>query len=231
MIVEKPGVAFLDNPANPGTAENCSDAFEQEHTIDRWRDALDAALTSALSMPAIDPRHVLVVGHSEGGIMAASLAARNPKVSHVAMLSSNGPTQLYDLATLARRRNESKPVEEREAAVNDVYATYELMMKTPDSWSTLAWGHPYRRWTTFLSTSTVEEICKSQASVYVAHGTQYTSVPIESADLLRAELSRRGRAVVFDRREGANHSLNKPNQTGPTGMREVLTEVAKWFLN
>ena len=87
LIVEKPGVKFLSQPERNGTAIGASEEFLREHTLERWSEAVSAAIEAALSLPAVSPSHVLVAGHSEGSRTAFRVAARNPHVTHVAGLA------------------------------------------------------------------------------------------------------------------------------------------------
>jgi hypothetical protein len=44
MVVEKPGVHFLDESQQMGSAEGCSAEFLREHTLPRWAEAVGAAV-------------------------------------------------------------------------------------------------------------------------------------------------------------------------------------------
>src|SRR6185436_17158435 len=44
LIVEKPGVKFLDMVSRPGSAQEASPEFLKEHTLERWAEANAAAL-------------------------------------------------------------------------------------------------------------------------------------------------------------------------------------------
>src|SRR5262245_43403837 len=101
LCVEKPGVKFLDMPERPGAAQGGSEEFLKEHTLPRWAEANAAALRAVWTLPDIDKRRTLAIGHSEGALTAARVAGELPGVTHVAPLSSAGPTQLYSLAELA----------------------------------------------------------------------------------------------------------------------------------
>ena len=103
LAVEKPGVEFQDMPARPGTAEGAGAEFLKEHTLPRWAEANAAALKAAWTLPGVDAGRTLVIGHSEGAIVAARVAADLPGVTHVASLAGGGPTQLFSLAELASR--------------------------------------------------------------------------------------------------------------------------------
>ena len=47
LIVEKPGVEFLEQHPNQGTAVDGSLEFRREHTLERWSEAISAALRAA----------------------------------------------------------------------------------------------------------------------------------------------------------------------------------------
>src|ERR1017187_3939298 len=67
LIVEKPGVSFLEQRPNPGIAVDGSPEFRREHTLDRWAEAISAAVRAARTLPLADKSRCLLVGHSEGG--------------------------------------------------------------------------------------------------------------------------------------------------------------------
>src|SRR5262249_25137062 len=82
MVVERPGAEAF-GPARGGTAEGCPTAFLEEHTLERWSEALRAALAFARGLSGIDRRRTLVIGHSEGAVVAAYLARLDRELSHV----------------------------------------------------------------------------------------------------------------------------------------------------
>lgn len=63
--------------------------FGSATTFD-FADDAEAALGYLTGLPYIDPLRVGIVGHSEGGIVAAMLASRNSKVSFIVMLAGPG---------------------------------------------------------------------------------------------------------------------------------------------
>lgn len=219
MVVEKPGVPLLFTSKNPGTAIDCPRAFAEEHTLPRWTEAIAAAIDHALSRPGTDSKKLLVIGHSEGGIVAASVAAAHPAVSHVASLASNGPTQLYDFVLLDGDNGER------------VYREWATVQADPMSAEKLWRGHPHRRWSTFMGTSLLEQLLKSKAKVFIAHGTADTAVPIVAFDMLKAELTARGRAPAAFRVEKADHGFNGGSlpKGGLPPIAEVFRQVIDWF--
>lgn len=225
LAVEKPGVAFLDNPKQPGSAMEGTQEFLREHTLERWAVANASALKSVLSRSDIDSSRVLVLGHSEGGIVAARVAAEVREVTHVAPLSCGGVTQLFSLAQLARERS---PESEREQAAQAVFAEWEKILADPDSIEKTWMGHPYRRWSSFLRASVVEELKRGKAKVYLAQGTADQAESVIGFDVMHAELLAAGRQVVAERIEGGDHGLGVG---GKMGLPKVFENVVQWFLN
>jgi pimeloyl-ACP methyl ester carboxylesterase len=232
LAVEKPGVKFQDMPARPGTAEGAGKEFLKEHTLPRWAEANVAALKAAWTLPGVDAARTLVIGHSEGGIVAARVAAELPGVTHVASLAGGGPTQLFSLAELAARpRPDDGPgdAEKRRQAVYDEWAKIQA---DPDSITKFWRSHPYRRWSTFLPSSLTAELLRSKARVYLAHGTNDAATPVTALDLARAELAVRNRDVTGERLEGADHGFRTGSMPkgSPDGLRAVFGRVLAWFL-
>ena len=224
LVVEKPGVNLLDAPKHPGASTDGSRKFLEEHTLPRWAAANTAALKAVLARADIDPSRVLVVGHSEGGIVAARVAAEVPAVTHVAPLSCAGVTQLYSLAELSRQR---APDSLGAATVQAVYDEWARILAKPESVDDFWLGHPYRRWSSFLGSSVIDELKRSKAKVYLAHGTADESDSVIGFDVMRAELLAGGRDVTAERIEGGDHGFAVQGQGG---MPKVVGNVVEWFL-
>jgi len=231
VIVEKPGVQMLDDPIDPGGAAHASPTFRLEHTLERWSEAVHAALEAARKLPGVLPGRVLVAGHSEGGIVAARVAAMDRSVTHVAVLAGGGPTQLFDLIALARRgallQNVSAVPQERiDYALNQ----WRDIQADPQSPDRLFLGHPFRRWSSFLSSSTLEQLLESDARIYAAQGTEDQAVAWESFEMLRAELLAHGRRAEFDVVEGADHSFGVRTIPPSDGWKDLFGRIVTWFL-
>ena len=232
LIVEKPGVNFGDRPKNPGAAEEGSPEFRREHILPRWVEALNAAVLAAYRLPNLDCSRTLAAGHSEGGIVVAHLAAKNPCITHVGILAGGGPTQLFELAELARQRRQ--PGEPEAVAVERsqrIYDGWAKVLTDPDSADKLWLGHPYRRWTSFLKTSPLEGLLASRATVFLAQGTDDKAVPVSSMDLLRAELIAKQRDITFERLEGYDHSFRKAGEATNNidGLQSLFGRMLDWF--
>lgn len=232
LCVEKPGVAFLDMPPRPGAAEGATTEFLEEHTLPRWAEANAAALRAAWTLPDVDPTRTLVIGHSEGALTAARVAAELPQVTHVAPLASAGPTQLYSLAELAAQPQPGDEPGDGDRRREMVYAQWRELMEDPDSTTEFWMGHPHRRWSSFCRYSSVAELLRSRARIYLAHGTADRSSYVGSLDVLRAELAAHGRDVVVERIAGVDHGYVPADgsQPGAAPFDALFERILDWFL-
>jgi dienelactone hydrolase len=232
LAVEKPGVNYLDAPARPGSTQGASETFLREHTLPRWAEANAAALRAAWALPDVDATRTLAVGHSEGGIVAARVAAEVPQVTHVATLAGGGPTQLFDFVTNAARARPGDQPGDAEKRAQAVYDAWTQIRQDPESITQFWLGHPYRRWSSFLGHSVTGELLRGQARVYAAAGVQDAVIPVAAHDALVAELRAHGRDVTAERLEGADHGFRTEAmpQGSPEGMRAGGGRVLRWFL-
>jgi len=224
VTVEKPGIRPESVGPTDGTAEGCSTEFRRDHTLDRWLASLHAALAAARQLPGSRSEATLVIGHSEGGTVAARLARRDGQVSHVAVLSAGGQGAEFDMIERARR---SATPGGEEAAMAEAEARWRAIRERPGS-DEMVWGHPFRRWSSFGQAIPAEDLLATRASVFLVHGTRDESVPIASFDLTTLVLARRDRVETL-RLEGADHALNHPGQAPPEGLRAVFSRVLGWY--
>jgi len=225
VIVEKPGVALYESLSTPATT-----AFRSEHTLERWAEAVGAAAIAARRLGGVDTSRMLLVGHSEGGLVAARVAARLREVTHVALLGGGGPSQLLDLLLLAREgtfftRVSSDPAT-REAFV---LAQWDSIRADPESADREFFGHPYRRWASFLRDSPLWELRRTSAKVFVAQGEADRAVARASFDMLAAELLAWGREPVIRLVPGADHSFVVRGSPPVDGWSAILGDILDWY--
>jgi len=222
LAVEKPGVEFLDYPPDDSDARACRPEFLAGFTLDRWATIIADAIQAAQKLPGVDSSKTLVIGISEGGIVAMRVSNVSPQVTHAASLSGGGPVYLFHMAEFMRNHQLD--------AEKEVYACWDEIAKDPNSTTKFCWGQTYRQRSSFMKTSVIAEALKSHAHLYFAHGTADTQQTIAGFVVLRAELAARQRDAVFERIEGADHALDFPNQKVPEGLEAVFDRVVDWFL-
>lgn len=125
LAVEKP---FSADSANDGTAKDCSPAFNADFTAESWADALQAALGDVRRRGGIDTKRTAILGMSEGAVMAALLASRDPSITHVMTVGGPGTSQVFDFVEQAYQR-----CFDRVACLTDVERQVAAINKRPGS--------------------------------------------------------------------------------------------------
>jgi dienelactone hydrolase len=230
VVVEKPGVGFCEQVSRPGSAEEAGAEFRHEHTLERWSEAVTAALWAARTLPRANPAKVLVSGHSEGGIVASKVAADEPTVTHVGVLAGDGPTQLFGLLQAARSGQLCGGMAQGDECVRRILEQWQAVLRDPMSPDKMFLSHPHRRWSTFLASSPAEELRKSKARVFIAQGTADQAVPAITAEVLHASLLAQGRDVTYLKLDGADHTFAMPGDQTGAGMLSVFERMLDWFL-
>lgn len=222
LAVEKPGVEFLDEQADAGNARTCRPEFLAEHTLDRWAEAIAASVKAAQELPGVDRTRTLVIGASEGGVVAVHVSNVLATVTHAASIAGGGPNHLFVLADYVRHRNLDPEAE--------VYGCWAEIQRDPVSTTKFCWGQPHRLWSSLLRTSLAQECLQSRAKLYLAHGTADEQSPIAGFDVLRAELAVKGRIAVWDRVEGADHALTRRGESAGDGLMAAFGRIIDWFV-
>jgi predicted esterase len=228
LVVEKPGVEFLQQP-DPHSAEGFrgSAEFQSENTLPRWVEAISAALRAARQLSQVDASRTLIIGHSEGGLVAAMLARKHSFVTHVASLAGTGPPLKWEL--------------ERKAAAGSLYADlpaegaaqlhrlrqdFAAIRKDPHSSTKIAIGHTHIYWASRLNPSAMKILSRSRARIFLAHGTADRNVSFENFQRMAAELRHHRRDVTVMAVEGADHGFRI---AGRDSWPEVIARIGAWF--
>lgn len=222
IAVEKPFAGTAEGAR--GTANGCSPEFNADFTAERWLAALQAALADARRLPWADPRRTLVFGHSEGAVMADLLAGGDPRITDVVSIAGTGTTQLFDFLALAYQR-----CFDRAACIADVEGQARAIVANPESATDFAWGHPYRRWTSFFRVDPAAALLASRARIYLAFGTADQNVPPLSGELIVARLLSAGRAVTVRRVIDGDHSLMPPGARDYSATDAEYRRALDWF--
>jgi pimeloyl-ACP methyl ester carboxylesterase len=224
MMVNKP-FAPKDKPVGDGIIA-CPTEFNDYFTLENWVRHLGRAFDHAAQQPWVQAGASLVLGVSEGAGAAAGLAEKEGRVSNVAMVSGSGPTQLYDLVVGAYAAGGGDDA--IKARLDEVEATREKIAAAPDDAKLLAWGHPYKRWSSFFRASSTQSLLKAQAKVYVVSGMQDKNVPILSAEAMASELLGAGHDVTMRRVPNAGHNL-LPAGAPAGNMWPEYQRIVEWY--
>ncbi len=204
--------------------------------------AADArALLAALRRePAIDPARVGLVGHGEGGLIAALAAAKDPKVGALALLGTQGrplDVLVLDQSEQSMRRF-GYPEDEIRAVLDQQRAVYEAVRARkalPASLSrterqAVSRALPWIR--SHVSHDPAADIARASGiPVLVAQGGRDVQVTMKDAELLRDALTRAGNARLTVK---IYPELNHPFATSPSGSladyMDPRAEISEVFL-
>ena len=226
MVVDKP-LTQDSASAGQGTAINCPTEFNAYFSFASWSRDLRQAVDIARALPWIEAGRMRVFGMSEGAVMAADLAGTDPAVTDVAMLGATGPSQLFDFIAAAYRSGGTDT--EVSAQIEALEATAREIASDPDNATKFAWGHPYKRWSGFLSASSDRSLMSSHARMYLVSGMADRSVPILSTEALYSDLRSAGKDVTMRRIPDASHSLQPAGTDDLSQLDAEIKRVLDWF--
>lgn len=148
--------------------------FSGDFTVDdEVTDDAVAALTLLASTPAIDARHLYVIGHSQGGMLAPRIASRSGKVAGVVLWSAPARS-LLDLMPEQHRyvfKLDGQISPEEQAVLDRLDAQIAAARGTePVAPAALPLGLPARYWRTLEQVNPVADAKALTQPVLVLHG-------------------------------------------------------------
>ena len=226
LVVEKPGVKYLQ------TGE--SKDFDQKFSLENWSNTIVDAINYIAQNENIHQSKILLAGHSEGGVVASRVAKlMKDKISHVAIMAGEGPTQLYSLYKLAddgtffNTKEHNMPTsEERIRYVNE---KWKDILADPDNTEKKFWGFTYLRWSSLLKTSVIDELSNYSGKILILQGTTDKAVYPESAIVSYTSLLSKGRDVALLPIENADHSFRILDKPEIDGWKMVIEKIVTWF--
>lgn len=214
-------VAPVKEGLSPSSAGlfGCPEAFDDVNVYPRWR-ADGVALIRRLIADGIDG-DLVVMGASEGGTLAADMAATFGEATHLAMLASGGLPQREELRILTRRRSGADGA----AWLEEQYA---LVAADPDNPRKQAIGQTYRYWTSVLDIDPLSFLLPLDIPVFVAVGESDMMVPIESARRVSSAYAEAGKTnATVVTVPNASHVF--VDDRGRSHRAEVFAALAKWL--
>lgn len=228
LIIEKPGVKFLDDIQQDKRNPN----FDKNFSLENWSERIVNTIDYVLSTENINGSKVMLLGHSEGGLVAAKVAKKmKNKVSNVCIFSGEGPSQLYSLYSFAESGllfKEGKNNEEER--IEHLLKYWKEIRKDSLSTDKFFLGFSYLRWHSFLKTSVIEELSSFKGHVLVIQGQLDVNMNPEASKILYTSLLSKGIDIKLEMIDDADHSFNIiKNESVTSGWEEVLNIALKWF--
>ena len=170
------------------------------------------------------PGPVILCGASEGGDVAAAVAAREPRLTHVVLLGSGGGmTQADELLSTWRQLPRQLNIRSR-ADLEAVFADIHAHPDADKRW----YGHPYRRWATYAFDRPLEDLLKVNAPILLIHGDADTSVPVASARAVRDAFVAAGKSnLTYREYTGADHRFSRAD--GASAFPRVEVDLVEWL--
>jgi len=207
--VQKEGVGGLE------TGGNCSDAFRASYNYDILLERNAAALEWVKSR---SPNSVsAIVGVSEGGTIAAALAAENPEIDRLVVIGSGGLSLRQMTQILAERQGRPEELAAGLAAVDaDPANLGRDFMGMP---------HPYLA--SVLDVDPLPIFARVTQPTMLIIGEEDESVPVESARYLARSLEEYGKSnVTLTVIPGADHTLRRDGQDLKPAL---MARLSRWL--
>lgn len=240
------GIAVL-RADDRGTAKSTG-TFATATTADFATD-VEAGLVYLKTRPEIDPHKIGLIGHSEGGIIAPMIAARNPDVAFIVMMAGSGVTgdeilaaQVQAIAEASGKSHEDAVKEgarEREVLTlietekNEAALEKEIREKmageVPDTQigaSIKTLTSPWFRY--FITYDPAIALRKVTCPVLVIGGEKDTQVPVkQNLPAIRAALEQAGnKHFEVDELPGLNHLFQTAQTGSPTEYAQIEETIS-----
>jgi pimeloyl-ACP methyl ester carboxylesterase len=216
------GVVLLQprGVANDGTIDR--DVFWQYDS--RYRRVADLAAVMDAYLQNAGDIPVLLVGSSQGGVVAADLAAGDPRVTHLLMMASGGGwTQAEELTFCV----EQQPGCVGMSSVEDLDAKFDEISAAPASGELWA-GHPFRMWSSYLWFRPSDGLTSLSIPMFLAQGSEDIGI-VQSSRALRDELARLGLTnLTYVEYPGLDHHF--ADADGESRLIDVQEDAYAWMV-
>lgn len=177
-----------------GGAEQCGRPFNEDDVPSRWVADTTAFVRSVLAGDAARWKKVVIVGASEGGAVAASVARATPEATHLVVIGDGGWSMRDNLRVLL--------------GAEEVARAWSEITRSPDSAESMWLGHSHRYWFDVMDREPLQDYLALDIPVLIAVGERDRSIPVGSAQhVLVAALKAGKRNIGLVMYPGADHQL------------------------
>jgi predicted esterase len=181
FVLQKRGIEENSNGNNCPTDFIHTDYFDQ--TVADQVAFIDHHLESRV----VSPRAVVLMGASEGAVVAAKIASTNTRITHLALIGSGGQTVRKNLQLLSKNVWYMRNVETQLSNIE----------KEPNREDLSVWGHSYKYWSSLLDVDIGSLLMSLDIPIVLAMGEKDESVPIETAHELQKKFSEKGKSNLY----------------------------------
>lgn len=215
IFISKPGIPLFDSIKKDSiTSETyypLNKTFIENYNLD-WRvKVASLIIRKAKKHLLIDTSKTLVIGHAQGGQVAAKLAVLSKKITHLAILNSNSLGHFYDYVLQERLQAflGKHTFEQSQNNIDYYFSTfkdiYSNPLKTDKTWR----NETYYRWSNFADDIPLENMLKLKIPIYViASGKDLWNSTIMNTDYIQLEFLRKRKTnLTYKVYPNANHFL------------------------
>ena len=193
-----------------------SEAFDRSNYYAQLVKDQAEFIRSILNRDRSVEKRVVVFGVSEGGNIAAQLAAEIQQVTHLVTLGSGGMVGIDEFRLWGKAHN------------IDFDRLYQEVKKHPDSITHRALGQTYKYWASMLPVDPMQSLQKLTIPILAAIGAKDEMTPPASVNYLRDEFDRLGKKnLTLKIFPDWNHVLD--DSTGINHRAELLQLVSRWW--
>lgn len=230
VVISKTGIPFSVTNSEFTTPK----IFFEKESLDHRVYQADEVINYILKKQCKNAKNVVVIGHSEGSDVAAKLATKNKKITHLGYWSGGGPTQYYDFALFIRNEVNRGNLSEEEAIkqLDSLIKQAREIANEPNNIDKKWYGHSYQRWASFTEPS-INNLLKVKIPIFIAMGSKDTAVPIESAYYIPIEFARHKKDnLTFKVYPELDHSFNIPpkkeGEEWQVLFMDIFLEMMNW---
>ncbi|MBL9120186.1 MAG: hypothetical protein JNL80_09765 [Phycisphaerae bacterium] len=221
VAVERRGVT----PEGNVQAEVARQFCTKDRRVRDERTLIDSYLNAHPSVIA-RAQPVILMGASEGADVAAAVAASEPRVTHLILIAGGGGwTQAEEFRHMLAEGRIAIPEVSSVAGLDQKFEDIRLHPDAEIEW----FGHPYRRWSSYLFERASDHLITLDIPILVIHGDADTAVPVESARALRDRFLAAGKTnLQYVEYEGVDHTLHGTT-TGASVRPWVEIDTIEWL--
>lgn len=196
---------------------DCGGDFHLANNPSQWVTDYSEFIAAQIAAASPKPKHVVLVGVSEGAFPAARVAALSPAITHLAIIGSGGYSMRKSLTALKQRG----------AIQFDVNSGWEKISSEPGSLEKSWFGNTYRWWADIMDLEPLPDFLNLNIPIFLGIGEKDESVPVESANFLNGKFKDFGKDNLTVRiYPGADHRLSS---NGMSYRKEFFAELSRWL--
>lgn len=241
IFINKPGIPLFDSIVKDSitfsTSYPLNKTYEENYNL-TWRaKAASFIIKKAKKHLSTDTSIILVIGHSQGGQVAAKVALLNKRVTHLAILNSNSLGHFYDYILQERVQAFAgeHTFEQSQNNIDYYFASFKDIfsnpLRTDKKWA----NETYYRWADFANDIPLDNMLKLKIPIYViASGKDLWNSNIMNTDYVQlAFLRERKTNLTYKVYPNANHFLEdeviKNGNLKKVNLKPlVLENVIRW---